>query len=240
MRKYIRFFIISVITIISINITVYANFDFSKVVNAMQKLPYLYDFIQEFFILNNSFSFVVFRFVRIIFEFILGIIVVSVAKYFVHQGASVVCNDIKKAFLSGVLAYTLIVVILILFFVSFVGFPIAILILTCTYITVIIFKVGLETYIGYKIEQKLKCNWQIYLNYLVGTIVIETFGFIPYVGQFILFCLVPIMSFGILIVLFLNKYIYKNYYKVSYRDKPAEKKYDRDKINDIIKKGIDK
>lgn len=240
MRKYISILVVIILSILTFNVTAYAGVDFSKVVNALQKLPYLYEFVQEFFIVNNSFSIVLFKLVKMFGEFILCIIILSAIKNFVCQEAVIVNKEIKRVLFSGSIAYILILSLLIMFFASFIGFPIAVIILFVVYMVVLIGKTALITFVGYFIETKLKKNWHIYLDYLLGAIVIELIGFIPYMGQFFLFCIVPIISIGIFIISILNKFIYKKYYTVPFCQEISEKKYSRADIRKIIVREIDK
>lgn len=238
MHKIKYIVIIALILSISINVTAYSSIDFSKVVDALQKLPYLYDLIQEFFIVNGRFSFITFKLVRMLIDFIIGIITISVAKNLVSQGAVSIYRDTKRIFIFGLISFILVFILLVLFFTSLVGFPIGALIFILMYIILLICKPSLQICIGYFIEARFKLNWHIYLDYLLGVIIIEAICFIPYIGQIFLLVIVPMISIGIFINIFLNKYIYKKYYPIPFKQGISERKYDRENIKEVVKRGL--
>lgn len=237
MRKY-TIAIILLAVIVSANVKVYANN--SKVVDALQKLPYLYNSAYNFFIIDGVFSVVTFKFSKILIDFILGIIILSIGKNLVCQGAVAISNNPKKTLFYGLTAFMLLAIILILFLSSLVGFPFGILIIILEYIITLIGKVSLNIYIGNIIENKFKQKWYVYLDYLVGAVIIETICLIPYIGNLFIVFIIPIISVGIVIISLLNKFIYKIYYKVPFNLQISEKKYIREDIKKIILDGIKK
>lgn len=246
MRKYTHIVIMVLISVGAIATAFYASvkytgieLDFSKVVNALQKLPYLYEFIQEFFIVDNKFSLVLFHLVRILIELILGVIIISLLKSFICQGVAIIHKETKKVVFSGAAAYIMILTLLILFFSSIIGFPIAVIILIFTYILGLIGKVSLAVFAGNFVGNTFKRNLHIYLCYLIGGLLIEIISFTPYIGQLVLLCTVPAISIGIFIVMFLNKFIYKIYYPIVLEHGIIEKKYIKEDIRKIIMKNID-
>lgn len=249
MHKYTHIIIIVLILVGVTTFTVYAGIDFSsytgikvdfsKVVNALQKLPYLYEFIQEFFIVDNKFSLVLFHLLRIIIELILGIIIISLSKNFICQGVAIVYKEIKKVTFSGAATYIMILTLLILFFTSLIGFPIAVIILISAYLLALIGKVSLAVFTGHFVGNILKRNLHIYLCYLIGGLLVEIISFTPYIGQLVLLCTIPALSIGIFIVMFLNKFIYKIYYPIVLEHGIIEKKYVKEDIRKIIMKNID-
>ncbi len=239
MRKYI-FFSITILFIIFITATAYAGFDLNKVVNASRQLPYLYKFIQEFFIINNTFSPLTFQLVRIFLEVIISIITICGARNFISQGGTILYKDIKKIIPFGLLAYILILMLLIIFFISFVGFPIGIIILILAYIISFLGRISLQIYIGFYLELYFKQNWHIYLNYLIGVIILEVICTTPYIGKIISLIIVPIITIGIIIQTILNRYIYKIYYTTPFKQHIQQKKYIKEDIRKIILHNIKK
>lgn len=239
MRKH-TIAIVVLAVIVSASVTVYAKVNNNEVVNALQKLPYLYDFIKDFFIVDGTFSVVTFKLVKILLEFIIGIIILSVGKNFVCQGAVAIYKDTKKIVTQGLIAFLLVSIILVLFLSSLIGFPFGILVLILEYVVVLIGKVCLNIYIGNLAENKLKQKWHIYLNYLIGTVIVESFCFIPYLDVLSSICITPIITIGIIIVTISNRFIYKIYYAVPFNQQILEKKYDRESIKKIVLNGIEK
>lgn len=239
MRKY-AIAITVLAFVVSLNVAVYAKVNNSEVVNALQKLPYLYDFICNFFIINGAFSVITFKLSKMLLESIIGIIILSIFKNFVSQGAVIISKDTKKTLAYGATTFVMIAILLILFLSSLVGFPIGILIVILEYTVVLIGKVSLNIYIGNIAENKLKQKWHVYLDYLVGVIIIEIFCLIPYIGNLFALCIIPVVAIGIVIISLLNRFVYKVYYTLPFNLQISEKIYAKQDIKEIILNGIER
>lgn len=240
MRKNIYWIVmISFIAVTIIDVRVYAMGNHDEMLNALSQIPYLSEVIEEFFLYNNVFSMVLFVLVKSLLEFIFGITTVSVFKNFIVQGAMVLSIQTSKVLLTGVIAYIIIVTIAVLFFASFVGFPIGAMLLLVGYIMVIAGKAALQVRIGHFLEILLKRTWHIYLDYLVGMLLLEIVIIIPFIGSIMSYVVIPIISIGIFLIAVVNKLIYKIYYPVDFNQMLTHKNflYQQD-IRKIVMQGI--
>ena len=237
MRKFLKAFITVSIFVMLFSTTVYAATNSSKVVDVLQKLPYLREFLKQFAFFEDGFSKEFFNLVRVLIEFIFGIMIISLGESFAAQGVAVIYKDIGKIVLYGVVTYIIVVMIAVVFFVSFIGIPISMLILILGYVIVCIGKVPIVIFTGYTIETTLKKQWHIYIDYIIGGIILEVVGFIPYFGVVFVLAVLPAMSLGIFWVQMINRF-FKIYYNISLKNNFGQKKYEREKIRNIITKDI--
>jgi len=237
MRKFLKAFITVSVFVILFSTTVYAATNSLKVVDVLQKLPYLHDFIEQFVFAESGFSKEFFNLVRVLTEFIFGIMIISLGEGFAAQGVAVIYKDIARIVLYGAVTYIIIVMIAVVFFVSFIGIPISMLILVLGYIIVCIGKVPIVIFTGYTIELTLKKQWHIYIDYIIGGIILEAVGFIPYFGIIFVLAVLPAMSIGIFWVQMINRF-FKIYYNIPLKNNFEQKKYEREKIRNIITKDI--
>ena len=70
MYKFLKRFIVVTTFVTLFATTAYAATDSSEVVDVLQKLPYLRDFIEQFSFLGGGFSEELFNIVRVLIEFI--------------------------------------------------------------------------------------------------------------------------------------------------------------------------
>lgn len=237
MFKFLKKFIVVAITVTLFTTTAYAATNSSEVVDVLQKLPYLRDLIEQFSFLDGSFSEELFNIVRVFIEFIFGIVIISAGKNFAVQGVAVVYYDIKKMILYGLTFYIIAIMLAIIFLTSFVGIPISIIIVFLMYIIVCMGKVSFVVFMGYIIEKSLNQQWHIYIDYIVGGVILEAVGLIPYIGKVFILFIFPAISVGIFLVGRVNK-LMGVYYNVPLRSSFDEKKYDRETIRNIITKDI--
>jgi len=161
-------------------------------------------------------------------NFLFGIIFIKVYKMFFEQGSAAIKNDKINIIKNGILIYSITLGLVILFLTSVVGYGIAIILLLFALLIFCIGKISIYIYIGCHISDKNN----IYIDMLIGYVIIETITNIPYIRVFTNIAVI-IIAVGTIAQTITNLYFVKKFYEVPYMNY-NKKKFDRNKIHDII------
>lgn len=161
--------------------------------------------------------------------FICSLISLKVNKMFFKQGSIVIREDFKEVFKKGVLFYGSFIGLILLFFFTVIGFGVSLILLFISSFLIILGKISISLFIGNIITNKKN----VYINLLIGFVIIEIIGYFPYFGWFISNIFSPIFAIGVFSQTIDNIYINKKFYEISY-EKDTKKTFNKSKIYDII------
>lgn len=213
--KEISLFVESVIVVVE---KIIIALGISEFIFLFQKIPFLY--------------------VIIFFDiacFLIGVIFITFFKKGIEQGAMSIVKSPFSVIKTGNILYFMIFSVVFIFIISVIGIPIALLIFLITILFLFWGNLCLSVYLGYNICQYLKSKKNIYIYFLIGSIVKVSCKVLYAFGLAFVLYIFPVFSLGIVCVTFYNKFILKMSYKIELYGKD---KFDRNKIKDIIKKGL--
>ena len=169
---------------------------------------------------------------------ILGILFLSIWKNTLEQGSIVLEYEWKNVIKKGSVVFLMQITLILIFVISVIGFPVAILVFMSTYIFVTIGHVSFAVWVGWKIETRLEVRWHTYIYFLVGSTVVHLINSIPIVGWVMSLIVVPIVGIGVLVQLFLNRWIYKRKYPIPFCRVPVEEAFHKKIVYDLITEGL--
>ena len=213
--KEISLFVESVIVVVE---RIIIALGISEFIFLFQKIPFLYVII----------------FFDIVYCLI-GTIFIIFFKEGIEQGVMSIVKSPFSVIKTGNISYFMIFSITFIFIISVIGIPIALLIFLIIVLLLFWGSLSLTVYLGYNICQYLKSKKNIYIYFLIGSVVRASCKVLYAFGLAFALYIFPVFSLGVVCVTFYNKFILKMSYKVELYDKD---KFDRNKIKDIIKKGL--
>lgn len=161
--------------------------------------------------------------------FVCSFISLKINKMFFKQGSVVIREDFIQVLKKGIVFYGCIIGLLILFFVTIVGFGISFVILFISSFLVMLGKIPISIFIGNIVTNKKN----IYINLLIGFFIVEVIGYFPYFGWFFSNAFCPIFCIGVFCQTIDNIYVNKKFYEIPY-EKDTKKSFNKSKIYDII------
>jgi len=141
-------------------------------------------------------------------------ICISVKRSFIEQSGMAVMKEPLAVTAIGIAIYGVCIALMLVFVLSIVGFPIAVLIFFIMNIFIFIGYAALSVMLGTIFADKINKNMYIYQYTVIGAIIIEVFKFIPYIGWLIQYLILPILALGAIAIGFSNGYLKKRFYPI--------------------------
>lgn len=173
-----------------------------------------------------------------VIEVIVGFLFFLLFKRPFEQGAQILLNTPFQVIRYGLAIYLLGIGVIVVFIYSVVGVPVAAGALIIMRVLSWIGNISLAIFFGYSIKQWLNIKGNRYLYYFLGSFIMAICATVyAFSAAFILF-IFPVLSLGILFVLFLNKHIFQISMDTDF-SATDKKDFDRRKMRDIITKDIE-
>ncbi|MPN11393.1 hypothetical protein SDC9_158694 [bioreactor metagenome] len=168
-----------------------------------------------------------------------GALMMFVLKPDMEQGAMTLVNTPMKVIKYGIMIYLSVDVFLFLLLISVIGAPFAVAVFLATRLLLLFGYVPLSIFVGYALEDVLKIKGYTSLYYFLGAFVCFLCCFVPILGRAFLFFVFPVLSYGSLYVLMVNKYKIKHSHKVVFHSSASHRSFKKKKILSIIVKDVD-
>lgn len=150
-------------------------------------------------------------------------------KMFFKQGSVIIRENFIQMLKKGIVFYGCIVALMVLFFITVVGFGISLVVLFISSFLIMLGKIPISIFIGNIVTNKSN----IYINLLIGFFIMEIIEYLPYFGWLFSSVFAPIFCIGVFCQTISNIYIDKKFYEIPY-EKDIKKTFNKSKIYDII------
>ncbi len=171
------------------------------------------------------------------FEFAVGFLILFLFRPQWEQGTMLLLKKGGMVIKTGIALYVMLFAIICIFIYSVVGLPIGTLFLLVQHIAISLGYIPIAVFFGYLLLQQFQIKGEIYLYYMIGTFVMLLFKNVSLIGGAFLFFVFPVLALGVDMLLFIYHFIYQCSFPVEFQE---EKKFNRDKIRDIIKKDMER
>lgn len=174
--------------------------------------------------------------VQILLQILIGLILISLGKNFVEQGNMILYYQPYQVFREGGILFFMFSLLIGLFTLSLIGFPIALFFLLFLWLFSLLGQIIIGIFIGWSVEKKVALEWHIYIYYLLGTAILEVFKAIPALGCILRVIIIPWISLGILSRQYINKKIdHKVFKTIQHQERVGA---NHKELYTIITKGI--
>ena len=243
-KKHFVFFFASVICLLLFfagNASVYPEF----LVPAFEGIMSFTDYIIKAFNLEEvaAFLFSLPSFLLmggyLLLRYFLGFTALLFSKGDMEQGAMILVISPMKVIKYGIMIYLSVDFILLLLLVSVIGSPLAGLIFLASRIFLLLGYVPLAVFVGYAIGDALKIRGYTLLYYFLGAFACSVCCFVSVLGRSFFLFVFPVISYGTIYMLLLNKYKTGNSHSVIFKTSRADKDFERERLYSVIVKDVD-
>ncbi len=172
-------------------------------------------------------------------QLIIGLLFLFLFKRQSEQGAMVLIRHYGKVISSGLVLYFGIAAIVGMHIYSVVGIPFSIASSFIVMLLVQFGRISLAIFIGYVFEGVLRISGYTLIYYLIGNFIMILSESVFGIGGAFIFFVYPVLSLGTVFLLFVYRRVLKISLPVTFKTRHGEESFDRDKIRDIIKEGLD-
>lgn len=155
-----------------------------------------------------------------------------------EQGAMLLIKKSNAVLKMGIMLDIMTALVIAIFIYSIVGLPGAAVIMLFKHVAVCFGKIPIAIFLGYMLlqqfQQQFKMEGEIYLYYIIGCFIMMLFETVYLIDGVFLFFVFPVFALGVDIMLLIYYFVYQCRIPVEIGQKT--KKFDRNKIRDIIKK----
>ena len=153
----------------------------------------------------------------------------------IEQGTALLLEKSNAVLKTGGILYAMIFAVTSMFIYSVVGLPIGGIFVIVFHIFVMLGKIPIAVFLGYSLLEQFHIKAETYLYYFVGSFIMLLFESVYMIGSAFLFFIFPIVALGVDMLLFLYRFVYQCSLPIEFGEK---KKFDRKKIQDVIKKDL--
>lgn len=169
--------------------------------SSLKKIIPIPDFLQE----AEELPHIMLLTIRILVQILIGFMILSLHKKFIEEGSMILYHQRHQVFRSGGILFLMFALLIGLFTLSLIGFPVALLFILFLWVVSLIGQIMIAVCIGRIIEIKMKTEWHIYIYYLLGISIIQLVIVIPFLGYVFKLIGIPWFSLGILARQYINK-----------------------------------
>lgn len=137
---------------------------------------------------------------------------IGVKRSFFEQAGLALMREPVSVTAGGILWYGLGIALMLIFFISVVGFPVAVLVFFVIFVLIFIGQAALSVMFGEIFADKFNRVLGNYQAALVGALIIELFDYLPYVGWLFRFLIWPVLALGVLSAGISNGYVKNIFY----------------------------
>lgn len=180
----------------------------------------------------------VFTFSFCVISFAIGYLILKAKPKAMKTGSAIFSAEIAKVIKRGLFIYFMRAVLVFVFVYSVVGIPIAVAIIILTKIVDIVGMVPVAVNIGASIQEAINGNdRRMEYNYIIGAIAMLISANVYAVGCALILFIFPVLSFGTISCMIEKRVFCMPIDTSEFENK--KDKFDKNKIRDIITKGLD-
>ena len=168
-------------------------------------------------------------------QIMMGFLILALFGNTIEQGTALLLEKSNAVLKTGGILYAMIFAVTSMFIYSVVGLPIGGNVVIVLHIFVMLGKIPIAVFLGYSLLEQFHIKAETYLYYFVGSFIMLLFESVYMIGSAFLFFIFPIVALGVDMLLFLYRFVYQCSLPIEFGEK---KKFDRKKIQDVIKKDL--
>ncbi len=168
-------------------------------------------------------------------QIMMGFLILALFGNTIEQGTALLLEKSNAVLKTGGILYAMIFAVTSMFIYSVVGLPIGGIFVIVFHIFVMLGKIPIAVFLGYSLLEQFHIKAETYLYYFVGSFIMLLFESVYMIGSAFLFFIFPIVALGVDMLLFLYRFVYQCSLPIEFGEK---KKFDRKKIQDVIKKDL--
>ena len=168
-------------------------------------------------------------------QIMMGFLILALFGNTIEQGTALLLEKSNAVLKTGGILYAMIFAVTSMFIYSVVGLPIGGIFVIVFHIFVMLGKIPIAVFLGYSSLEQFHIKAETYLYYFVGSFIMLLFESVYMIGSAFLFFIFPIVALGVDMLLFLYRFVYQCSLPIEFGEK---KKFDRKKIQDVIKKDL--
>lgn len=168
-------------------------------------------------------------------QIMMGFLILALFGNTIEQGTALLLEKSNAVLKTGGILYAMIFAVTSMFIYSVVGLPIGGIFVIVFHIFVMLGKIPIAAFLGYSLLEQFHIKAETYLYYFVGSFIMLLFESVYMIGSAFLFFIFPIVALGVDMLLFLYRFVYQCSLPIEFGEK---KKFDRKKIQDVIKKDL--
>ena len=180
----------------------------------------------------------VFTFSFCVISFAIGYLILKAKSKTMKIGSAIFSEELAKVIKRGLFIYIMRAILIFVFVYSVVGIPVAVTIIILTKIVDIVGMVPVAVNIGASIQEAVNGNdRRMEYNYIIGAIAVLISANVYAVGCALILFIFPVLSFGTISCMIEKKLFCMPIDTSDFENK--KDKFDKNKIRDIITKGLD-
>jgi hypothetical protein len=181
---------------------------------------------------------IIIQMARVSTRMIVGLLLLSLSGDFIQKQCVLLYQQTKEVLYSGVMLYLMNIALILVFVVSVIGFPIALLIIFTLWGITVIGETVLAVMIGRWLEKTIGIQWHIYLYFLVGSSVLQMIYSVPLLGELFTFIVSPLVAVGLFAQFLLEQWVFGHHF--SYENHTEGGRFSKTAIYEIITKDLSK
>lgn len=172
-------------------------------------------------------------------QILFGSILVLGLQNRVNQGVMTILKNPGKVIKWGMILFICCFLCFLIFAYSIIGAPFGLFIFACCFICSSLGGIPLAIYVGYMVQERLQVPGYTFTYYILGSFIVMAAQSVYGIGSAFTLFILPVLSIGTFFVMVVNRHYFKLLYEVEFCETRKKEAFDRNKIREIIKKGLE-